>query len=273
MSRVTWKLMGVVIVDEPMKGEVKNKSEVIVDVSNGNFVVRDTLFEGKKTQPWWRDKQERNKTCPWGFDKQRVGNIEGDGVSTTELMGCGDCWKECEKSSEKEIEIMKDSTDQTDWSSELKVPKLKLTGLDYVSHPKLTDTILKDEDMESIGVISNNFKGIWEDSEKMIIILIHMVSGVKRGLSDSKEKGLSNLKCFIQSKGVTRSISDFDGMYLFMSCKDANKNGVNICDWELSGCKWRGKKKTCGIYCQVRNNKWKFDIWRWPKRKKKVGGM
>ncbi|GKA41831.1 putative reverse transcriptase domain-containing protein [Tanacetum coccineum] len=158
-------------------GDIK-KEKGFEDVSNSNFVVCDTLFERKKTRPWWRDKQGRNKTCPWGFDKHRVGDRE-------------------------------------------------------------------DEDMESIGVISNNFKGIWEDSEKMIILLIHMVSGVKRGLSDSKEKGLSNLKCFIQGKGVTRSISDFDGKYLFMSCKDANKDEVNICYWELSGCKWHGRKKTC----------------------------
>nr|GEW15791.1 hypothetical protein [Tanacetum cinerariifolium] len=85
----------------------------------------------------------------------------------------------------------------------------------------------------------NNFKGIWEDLEKMIILFTHVVSGVKWGLSDSKGK-------------------------------DANKNGVNSCYWELSECKWRGRKKTCGIFCQVKNNKWKFDIWRWPKRKKKT---
>ncbi|GJT11345.1 hypothetical protein Tco_0858387 [Tanacetum coccineum] len=90
----------------------------------------------------------------------------------------------------------------------------------------------------------NNFKGIWEDSEKMIILLTHVVSGVKWGLSDSKGKALS-----------------------------FNKNGVNSCYWELSGCKWRGRKKTCGIFCQVKNNKWKFDIWRWPKRKKKLWGV
>ncbi|GJU90183.1 putative tetratricopeptide-like helical domain-containing protein [Tanacetum coccineum] len=213
---------GVVIVDEPMKGEVKNKSEVIVDVSNGNFAICDTLFERKKTRPWNVRKVVKKK------------------------------------------EIMKDSTDQTAFQSALLLndPKTNWRGQDSSWN----------EDMESIGVISNNFKGIWEDSEKMIILLIHMVSGVKRGLSDSKEKGLSNLKCFIRSKGVTRSISDFEGKYLFMSCKDANKNGVNICYWELSGCKWRGRKKTCGIYCQVRNNKWKFDTWRWPKRKKVVIG-
>ncbi|GKB57111.1 bifunctional fucokinase/fucose pyrophosphorylase [Tanacetum coccineum] len=74
-------------------------------------------------------------------------------------------------------------------------------------------------------------------------------------------------------EGITRSIGDLDGKCLFMACKDANKNGVNSCYWELSGCKWRGRKKTYGIYCQVRNNKWKFDIWRWPRRKKKVGGI
>nr|GEV74905.1 hypothetical protein [Tanacetum cinerariifolium] len=84
------------------------------------------------------------------------------------------------------------------------------------------------------------------NSEKMIILLTHVVSCVKWGLSESKGKDLNNL----------------------MSSKDANKNGVNSCYWELSGCKWRGRKKTCGIFCQVKN-KWKFDIWRWPKRKKK----
>nr|GEY02704.1 hypothetical protein [Tanacetum cinerariifolium] len=94
----------------------------------------------------------------------------------------------------------------------------------------------------------NNFKRIWEDSKKMIILLTHVVSYVKWGLLESKGKDLNNL----------------------MSCKDANKNGVNSCYWELSGYKWHGRKKTCGIFCQVKNNKWKFDIWRWPKRKKNV---
>ncbi|GJR10992.1 hypothetical protein Tco_0793644 [Tanacetum coccineum] len=234
-------------------------------------------------------------------------NVEGVGMELDATSCLGNIDKLCTKagkgnelgsneSSDVEVNgvIMKDSTDQTEfqsalllndhktnwrgqdssWSSKRKVPKLKLTGSAYVSHPKLTDTILKDEDMESIGVISNNFKGIWEDSEKMIILLIHMVSGVKWGLSDSKEKGLSNLKCFIQSKGVTRSISDFDGKYLFMSCKDANKNGVNICYWELSGCKWRAVKKGhVWSVLQFRNNKWKFDTWRWPKKKKVVIGL
>ncbi|GJR43185.1 hypothetical protein Tco_1311288 [Tanacetum coccineum] len=81
----------VVIVDEPMKGEVKNKSE------DGLLtMVGGTQTPGKK------------QDLSMGFDKHRVGDRE-------------------------------------------------------------------DEDMESIGVISNNFKGMWEDSEKMIILLIHMV--------------------------------------------------------------------------------------------------
>ncbi|GJS35951.1 hypothetical protein Tco_0534333 [Tanacetum coccineum] len=43
-------------------GDIK-KEKGFEDVSNSNFVVCDTLFERKKTRPWWRDKQGRNKTC------------------------------------------------------------------------------------------------------------------------------------------------------------------------------------------------------------------
>nr|GEX76312.1 putative reverse transcriptase domain-containing protein [Tanacetum cinerariifolium] len=107
-------------------------------------------------------------------------------------------------------------------------------------------------------------------------VVSESISEMKLGFKGSTwsllEEHVLNVPVDDKKDGVTRSIGDLDGKYLFMSCKDANKNGVNSCYWELSGCKWRGRKKTCGIYCQVRNNKWKFDIWRWPKRKKNVIG-
>nr|GEZ87997.1 hypothetical protein [Tanacetum cinerariifolium] len=92
----------------------------------------------------------------------------------------------------------------------------------------------------------------------MIILLTHVVSGVKWGLSVSKGKYLSNPKHFIQSEGVTRSIGDLHGKYLFISCKDANKNGVNSCYWELSGCKWRWRKKACRLI----SSDYGCEVWR-----------
>nr|GEU48738.1 hypothetical protein [Tanacetum cinerariifolium] len=52
--------------------------------------------------------------------------------------------------------------------------------------------------------------------------------------------------------------------------EDSEKMIILLTHVEFSGSEWLGKKKICGIYCQVKNNKWKFDIWRWPKRKKKT---
>nr|GEY70153.1 zinc finger, CCHC-type [Tanacetum cinerariifolium] len=72
-------------------------------VGNDNLVVCDTLFERKKTRPWWRDKHKRNTTCPWWLNKHSGGDIEGDEVITTELRGCGDIWEEGEKGKEKEM--------------------------------------------------------------------------------------------------------------------------------------------------------------------------
>ncbi|GJW47777.1 hypothetical protein Tco_0079423 [Tanacetum coccineum] len=149
------QLLGV-IVDEPMKGKVKNKSEVIVD----EFVHNDGNSEDIEAIWKWFKRKNADSTC---F-------------------------------------------------------KRKNRGWNRIVAPQW----------------------IWEDSEKMIILLIHMVSGVKRGLSDSKEKGLSNLKCFIQVKWVQMAWQEKDMWYILQKVS--------------------------------RNNKWKFDTWRWPKRKKVVIG-
>ncbi|GJR04519.1 hypothetical protein Tco_0527503 [Tanacetum coccineum] len=97
----------------------------------------------------------------------------------------------------------------------------------------------------------------------------HGVSRVKES-SVERRKDTSDLKYFIQGEEVKRKMSAFEGKYLFLSFKDAKKNGVSIFYWKGFNWEWLSWKKACGIYCEVKNKEWKFDIWRWPKRKKEV---
>ncbi|GJX01748.1 hypothetical protein Tco_0185661 [Tanacetum coccineum] len=97
----------------------------------------------------------------------------------------------------------------------------------------------------------------------------HGVSRVKES-SVERRKDTSDLKYFIQGEEVKRKMSAFEGKYLFLSFKDVKKNGVSIFYWKGFNWEWLSWKKACGIYCEVKNKEWKFDIWRWPKRKKEV---
>ncbi|GKD98497.1 hypothetical protein Tco_1382394, partial [Tanacetum coccineum] len=70
------------------------------------------------------------------------------------------------------------------------------------------------------------------------------VGRVKRDSSITRGKDTSNLKYFIQCEEVKKKMSELDE-----------------------------RKKDGKIYFQVENKEWKFNIWRWPKRKKKEGGL
>nr|GEW59182.1 RNA-directed DNA polymerase, eukaryota [Tanacetum cinerariifolium] len=39
--------------------------------------------------------------------------------------------------------------------------------------------------------------------------------------------------------------------------------------WKFDFWKWLKRKNAGGMYCLAKNREWKFDIWRWPKRKKR----
>ncbi|GJY99229.1 hypothetical protein Tco_0516659 [Tanacetum coccineum] len=90
-------------------------------------------------------------------------------------------------------------------------------------------------------------------------------------MQELQRKETSSAKYFIQGEEIKRGMSNFDEMHFLWTFENA-KSGVGICYWKFNIWKWLKKKKAGGMYCQVKNKEWKFDIWRWPKRKKKVTG-
>ncbi|GJS87093.1 hypothetical protein Tco_0769729 [Tanacetum coccineum] len=55
----------------------------------------------------------------------------------------------------------------------------------------------------------------------------------------------------------------------FIHLEEAKKNGDCLGRLKFDIWKWPKRKKVACTKCKIRHGKWKFDIWKWPKRKRK----